>query len=165
VSLSELQNWLVFMQDAPENIRSYLIGLVWTLVGLLLVGAILKLLSNKQFKELYFLLGTSAKMAGKLGNAIVKEAAKSFELPEPYPRIAKFFAVIFMLNSYAAAFVFLCLTLFVAVLTVLSNTPSFWGRTGAMLFSLVPLFFSWFFFADAERDRVKLFLRSSGHES
>jgi len=62
-----------------------------------------------------------------------------------------------MINSYAGAFVIACFALFVAVLTVLSNTPSFWGRTGAMFFSVFLVFLAWVLFADAERDRVRLF--------
>jgi hypothetical protein len=162
LSLEEMKNWLVFFQDAPENIRAYLIGLVWVLAALTLIWAILKLLFNEQFKELYSVLGTSAKVAGQVGKALAKGAAKSLELPEPYPRAARFFAIVFMINSYAGAFVLACFALFVAVLTVLSNTPSFWGRTGAMFFSVFLVFLAWAAFADAERDRVRLFRNLTG---
>lgn len=159
-----MKNWLVFIQDAPENIRSYLTGLVWALAALTLVWAILKLLFNEQFKQLYAVLGTGAKVAGQVGKAMVKGAAKSLELPEPYPRAARFFAIVFMLNTYAAAFVMACFALFATVLTVLSNTPSFWGRTGAMLFSVFLVFLAWAIFADAERDRVRLFKWNRGND-
>lgn len=161
MSLSELKNWLVFIQDAPENIRNYLAGLFWLMVALLLVWAILKLLLNRQFKEFYGIVGTGAKLASEVGKAFVKGAAKSLELPEPYPRVARFFAVVFMLNSYSAAFTIACFSLFVAVLTVLSNTPSFWGRTVAMFFSVFLFFLAFAIFADAERDRIKLFGRNN----
>jgi hypothetical protein len=164
MSLTELKNWLVFIQDAPENIRAYLAGLFWLLVALLLVWGILKLLFTKQFKEFYAVLGVSAKLAGEVGKAMAKGAVKSLELPEPYPRISRFFAVVFMLNSYAAAFTLACFCLFVAVLTVISNTPSFWGRAGGMSFTVALLLFAGFFFADAERDRLRLLRRSRSND-
>lgn len=157
MTLAELKDWLSFIELAPEPIRPYLGGLIWTLAALLLIWGILKLIFNDQFTKLYALLEKSARFAGEAGKAIVKSTAKSLELPEPYPRVAKFFAIVVMLNSYAASLVFLFVSLSVAILTVMAKTPAFWGRTAAALFVVIFFYFAWFFFADAERDRVRLF--------
>lgn len=157
MSSSELKSWFAFIQQAPENIRQYLETTFWVLVFLVLLWAILKILFNTQFKELYRIIGVGAKKAGEVGKVVAREAAKNLELPEPYPRLTKFFAIVFMLNSYAAAFFFSCFSLAVAVLLILSNTPSFWVRTGGMFFLALLGYFAWFFFAQAEKDRVRLF--------
>ena len=60
-------------------------------------------------------------------------------------------------TSYATAIAFLGISLITAVLSVLSTTPSVWGRSGGLLLALLSLVFARFFFADAERDRLALY--------
>lgn len=165
MSLSELKSWFAFIQQAPENIRQYLETTFWVLVFLLLMWAILKVLLNKQFKQFYRIIGIGAKKAGAVGKVVAREAVKNLELPEPYPRLTRFFAIIFMLNSYASFFFFTCFALAVAALLILSNTPSFWARTGGMLFLVVLGYFAWFFFAQAEKDRVRLSKKNDHEDS
>ena len=165
MSLSELNSWFSLIQQAPENLRQYLETTFWVLVFLLLLWAILKILFNKQFKELYRVIGVAAKKAGEVGKIVAKEAAKNLELPEPYPRLTKFFAIVFMINGYLAAFFFACFALAVAALLILSNTPSFWARTGGMLFLVFLGYFAWFFFAQSEKDRIRLFKKNDGQDS
>ena len=160
MSLSELKNWFSLIEQAPENLRQYLETTFWILVFLLLLWAILKIILNKQFKELYRIIGLAAKKAGEVGKIVAKEAAKNLELPEPYPKLTKFFAVVFMINGYLAAFFFACFALTIAALLTLSSPPSFWGRTIGMLFLLVLGYFACFFFAQSEKDRVRLFKKN-----
>jgi len=161
MSSSELKGWFSFIQEAPESIRQYLEGTLWLLVFLILVWAILKIIFNNQFKELYRILSISAKKVGGISKTVAQEAAKNLELPEPYPKLTRFFAVIFMLNTYAAFFLFSSFFLVFTILLVMSDTVSFWGRTGGMLFSITIGYFAFFCFAQAERDRVALFRRNN----
>jgi Ca2+/Na+ antiporter len=165
MSLSELKNLFSLIQQAPENLRLYLETTFWVLVFLLLLWAILKILFNKQFKELYRIIGIAAKRAGEVGKIVAREAAKNLELPEPYPRLTKFFAIVFMINGYLAAFFFTCFALAVAAILILSDTPSFWARTGGMLFLVVLGYFAWFFFAQSEKDRIRLFKKNDHQDS
>lgn len=165
MSLFELKNWFAFIQQAPENIRRYLETTFWVLVFLLLLWAILKILFNKQFKELYRIIGIGATKTGEVGKIVAREAVKNLELPEPWPRLTKFFAVVFMFNSYAVFFLFACSSLAVFAILVLSNTPSFWARTGSMLFLVGLGYFAWFFFAQAEKDRARLFKKDDSNNS
>jgi len=165
MSPSELKNLFSLILQAPENLRQYLETTFWVLVFLLLLLAILKILFNKQFKELYRIIGVAAKKTGEVGKIIAKEAAKNLELPEPYPRLTKFFAIVFMINGYLAAFFFTCFALAVAALLILSDTPSFWARTGVMLFLVVIGYFAWFFFAQSEKDRIRLFKKNDRQDS
>ncbi|WP_308387640.1 hypothetical protein [Acidithiobacillus sp. AMEEHan] len=157
---SELNSWLSLIQHAPENLRQYLETTFWILVFLILLWAILRTLFSKQFKEFYRLIGVAAKKTGEIGKTVAKEAAKNLELPEPYPRLARFFAIVFMINGYLAAFSFTCFALAVVALLVLSNTPSFWARTGGMLFLVLLGYFAWFFFAQSEKERIRIFKES-----
>ena len=157
MKLTEAKEWLPFLQEAPEGIREYLIGTFWILIFLVLVWAILKLLFNKDFKKLYKVLGNSAKAAGEVSKNAAISAAKNLELPEPYPRLTRFFAIVFMLNNYAAFFIFTSFFLVVSVLVVTTDISGFFQRMGGMLISIVLGYFAWFFFAQAEQDRVKLF--------
>ncbi|MCG6231602.1 hypothetical protein [Vibrio furnissii] len=165
MNLSELKEWLPFLESAPEGIREYLTGTFWMLVFLLLLWAILKVLTNKEFKQLYAILGSGARIFGSISKKVAKEAAKSLELPEPYPKLTKFFSVLFMLNNYAAFFLFLSFCLAFTVLLIMSDISSFWQRTGGMFVSVVLGFFSWFFFAEAERDRVRIFKSNDERDS
>ena len=153
---SQLEKWFVFLQGAPTPIRKYLEYLFWAFVALLLVWFILKLLFNRQFKELYAVLGSAAKVTAAAGRALAKSAAEGLKLPEPYPRLARFFAIVFMVNTYLLALVMGLLFLFVVVLTVVSTTPSFWGRTLALLLCVVFGYLAWFMFAEAERARSQV---------
>lgn len=165
MALTEIKEWFNFIQQAPENIRQYLETTIWILVFVLLLWAILKVIFNQQFKELYRIIGVSAKKAGEVGKVVARGAAKNLELPEPYPRLTKFFAIVFMLNSYAAFFFFTCFFIAFVVLLVISNTAGFWERNGGMLFSVVLGYFAWFFFAQAEGDRVRLFKNRTNENS
>lgn len=60
MSLSELKSWFSLIQQAPENLRQYLETTFLVLVFLLLLRAILKILFNKEFKELYRVIGVAA---------------------------------------------------------------------------------------------------------
>lgn len=157
MTLAHLQEWLPFLETAPEGIREYLLGTFWILVFLVLIWAILKLLFNKDFKNLYQVLGSAAKTTGEISKSVVKGAAENLELPEPYPRLTKFFAVLFMINNYAAFFLFASFFLVVSILFVTSDIPGFFQRMGGMLFSVLLGYLAWFFFVQAERDRIKLF--------
>ncbi|MBV1950701.1 MAG: hypothetical protein KUG64_00695 [Cycloclasticus sp.] len=157
MTLAQLQEWLPFLETAPEGIREYLLGTFWILVFLVLVWAILKLLFNKDFKKFYAVIGNTAKATGEISKSFAKGAADNLELPEPYPRLTKLFAVIFMLNNYASFFIFTSFFLVVSILIVTSDISSFVQRMGGMLFSVLLGYFAWFFFAQAERDRIKLF--------
>lgn len=161
----EIKNWFSFVQQAPEGIRKYLESTIWILVFLVLIWAILKLLFNSQFKELYRLIGLGAKKAGKVGKVVAKEMAKGLELPEPYPRFTRCLEIAFMVNGYAASFFFVSFFLAFVVLLVLSNFPGFWARTGGMLFAIVLGYFAWFFFAQSEKDRIRLFRNSTSKNS
>ncbi len=157
MKLTEAKEWLPFLQEAPDGIREYLIGTFWILIFLLLVWAILKLLFNKDFKKLYKVLGSSAKVAGEVSKNAAKSAVNNLELPEPYPKLTRFFAIIFMLNNYAVFFIFTSFFLVLSILFVTSDIPGFFQRMGGMLFLVVLGYFAWFLFAQAEQDRVKLF--------
>lgn len=142
---------------APESIREYLQTTFWILVFLTIVWGILKLLFNKDFKKLYKALSAGAQKAGEVGKSIAQGAAKGLELPEPYPRAAQFFAIVFMVNGYLVAFFYACFFLVTAALLVLSTITGFWARNIGLLVSLVCGYFAWFSFAQAERDRLTLF--------
>jgi len=157
MTLAKLQEWLPFLEAAPEGIKEYLLGTFWILVFLLLVWAILKLLFNKDFKKLYEVIGSAAKTTGKITKNVAKGAAENLELPEPYPRLTRFFAIIFMLNNYASFFLFTSFFLVFSILFVTSDISNFWQRMGGMLFSVFLGYFAWFFFVQAERDRIRLF--------
>ncbi|MEY2169478.1 MULTISPECIES: hypothetical protein [unclassified Rhodanobacter] len=165
MNVTELKDWLAFLNSTPDPVKSYLLKLFWVLVALLLLSAILKILFSKQFRELYAALAKGANFAAQLGKAAASGAGKALELPEPYPRIAKFFAIVFMANNYAAAFVFGVFALIVGVLSVTSSVPSFLARTAAMLITFALVYFAWFFFAQAEHDRVRLFNRRENSAS
>lgn len=158
--MGQLKSLFTIVQDAPENIREYLQNLFWVLVFLTLIWMILKLLFNKDFKKLYRVLGKSVTKAGVIAKTVSREAAKNLELPEPYPQLTKFFAFVFITNSYLASlfFALFFLTL-VGVLATTGNT-SFIARTLGFLITLVCGYFSWFLFVQAERDRVLLFRKS-----
>lgn len=157
MKLNEAKEWFSFIQEAPESIRDYLIGTFWLLVFLLLVWAILKLLFNKEFKQLYNIISKVLGTAGSISKQATVGAARSLELPEPYPRAKRFFEIVFMLNNYAAFFLFTCIFLTLAFLFISSESTSFLQRTGGMVFTFVIGYFAWFFFAEAERDKVRLF--------
>lgn len=142
---------------APDGIREYLQTTFWILVFLTIVWGILKLIFNKEFKKLYKVLRVGAQKAGTVGKSLVQGAAKELELPEPYPRTARFFAIIFMANSYLMAFFFAAFFLVTAVVLAFSTSAGFWGRNIGLLFSFICGYFAWFSFAQAERDRVALF--------
>ncbi|GIA35525.1 hypothetical protein [Vibrio cholerae] len=165
MKLVELKEWLPFLETAPEGIREYLTGTFWMLVFLLLIWAILKVLTNKEFKQLYSIASSGAQMFGSISKKAAKGVAESLELPEPYPRLTKFFSTLFMLSNYAAFFLFLSFFLAFTILLVMSDISSFWQRTGGMLFSVILGYFSWFFFAQAERDRVRIFKNNGEQDS
>lgn len=165
MNLTEAKEWLPFLQQAPEGIRGYLVGTFWILVFILLVWAILKILFNKEFKKLYEIIGKSGKVVGGLSKNAAKSAVKQLELPEPYPKLTKFFAIIFMLNNYAAFFIFASFFLVFAILFVTSDIPGFFQRMGGMIFSVVLGYFAWFFFIQAETDRIKLFKKKDNDEN
>lgn len=148
---------LDLINTAPDGIREYLQTTFWILVFLTVMWGILKLLFNKEFKKLYKALGSGAQKVGEIGKSIAQGAAKKLELPEPYPRVTKFFAVVFMFNSYLMAFFFTCFFLVMAGAIVLSPSAGFWARNIGLLFSLACGYFAWFSFAQAERDRIALF--------
>lgn len=157
MSFTEAKNWFGLIQQAPEWIRKYLECIFWALIFLVLVWAILKILFNKQFKEFYRVIAICIKKAGELGRVIAKEAAKNLELPEPYPRVAKFFAIVSMVVEYVISILFSCFFLIFVIAQALSPAMSFGQKTVALLFTLLIGYLAWFFFAQAERDRVKLF--------
>jgi len=161
LKLDEIKEWFSFLQEAPENIREYLLGTFWILVFLVLVWLILKLLSTKEFKNLYKILGVSAKSLGNVSQKVVESARDGLELPEPYPRVKKVFSVLFMLNSYAASFFFASFFLIFIGLLSTSDVPSFLQRMGGMLFSIFLAYGAWFLFVQAEQDRVKIFKSGS----
>jgi hypothetical protein len=148
---------LDLVNAAPDGIREYLQAIFYTLILLIILWIILKLLFSKEFKMLYKTLGNGAQKASEIGKSIAQGAAKGLELPEPYPRLTKFFAVIFMINGYLVAFFFACIFLVTSGMLVLSPSIGFWARNLGLLFSLVCGFFSWSAFAQAERDRIALF--------
>lgn len=152
--------FLDIINAAPDGTREYLQKTFYILIFLIIFWGILKLLFSKEFKMLYKALGSGAQKAGEIGKSIAQDAAKDLELPEPYPRITKFFAVIFMLNGYLVAFFFACFFLVTVGMLVLSPSPDFWARNLGLLFSLVCGFFSWSAFAQAERDRIALFRKT-----
>ncbi len=156
MSPSELKEWYYFIEQAPESIRQFLKITFWVLVSLILIGASLRVLFSKQFKELYRIIGIGAKKAAAAGKFAAHEATKSLALPEPYPRLSKILSIIFMLVNYATSFYFVCFLLTFLVLLILSSTTNFWGRTGGMLFSALLGYFAWFFFAQGEHVRVRL---------
>ena len=157
MTLAQLQEWLPFLETAPEGIREYLLGTFWILVFLILVWSILKLVFNKDFKKLYEVIGSAAKTTGKISKSVAKGAAENLELPEPYPKLTKFFAILFMLNNYAAFFIFTSFFLVVSILIVTSDISSFTQRMGGMLFSVFLGYFAWLFFVQAETNRIKIF--------
>jgi protein-S-isoprenylcysteine O-methyltransferase Ste14 len=164
MELGEIKEWFSFLQEAPENIREYLLGTFWMFVFLVLVWLILKLLSTKEFKNLYKILGVSAKNLGSVSQKVAESARDGLELPEPYPRVKKVFSIFFMLNSYAGSFLFASFFLVFAGLLSTSDTPSFLQRMGGMLFALVLAYGAWFLFAQAEQDRVKLFKKAANKQ-
>ncbi|WP_326510640.1 hypothetical protein [Aeromonas caviae] len=162
--LIDLSNQLLdLINAAPDGIREYLQKTFWILIFLIILWVILKLLFSKEFKNLYKALGNGAQKAGEIGKSIAQGAAKELELPEPYPRVTKFFAVIFMINGYFVAFFFACLFLVTSGMLVLSPSPDFWARNLGLLFSLVCGFFAWSAFAQAERDRIALFRKNDAN--
>jgi hypothetical protein len=118
---------------------------------------ILKLLFNNEFKKLYQAMGSGAQKMSVIGRTVAQGAAKGLELPEPYPRATKFFAIAFMINSYLMAFAYACIFLMTVGVLVVSPTAGFWARNIGLLFSFVCGYFAWFSFAQAERDRIALF--------
>lgn len=161
MELSEIKEWFSFIQEAPENIREYLLGTFWMFVFLVLVWLILKLLSTKEFKNLYRILGLSAKNLGSVSQKVAESAIDSLELPEPYPRVKRIFSIFFMLNNYAGSFLFASFFLVFTGLLSTSDAPSFLQRTGGMFFVLVLAYVARFLFAQAERDRIKLFKKAA----
>ncbi len=164
MNLDEAKEWLPFLNEAPEGIREYLIGTFWVLILLTLVWGILKLLFNKDFKALYKVLGSGAKAAGEITKETAKSATKNLKLPEPYPRLTKFFAVVFMVNNYAAFVMFTSLFIVFLILLVATDIPGFFQMLGGMLCTVVIGYFAWFFFAQAENDRVRLFKKQDSND-
>lgn len=148
--LNEAKEWLPFLQEAPEVIRECLIYTFWFLIFLVLIFIILKLLFSENFKKLYEALNTGTKHAA---NSVVK----SLELPEPYPKLTKFFAIVFMLNNYAVSFIFASLFLVFSILFITSDIPGFIQRIVSLLFSVIIGYITLVFFVQAEQDRVKFF--------
>jgi hypothetical protein len=157
LSLPELKNYLSLLREAPEGVATYIDYLFWILVGVLLTAAILKVVFGAQFKELYRVIGITAKVAGQAGKAIAIGAAQGLQPPEPYPRAARFFAVLFMLNNYAAFVLFTIIALFFAVLSVTASIPGVAARTAGLAFAFFSAFMAVFFFFEAERGRIKLY--------
>lgn len=96
--IGDLKTWLQFLNEAPAEIRAYVAAFFWVLVATVLLGMTLRILFSGHFKELYRILGAVVLWAGKGGKVLAKEAARGLELPEPYPRIERFFSILFMLN-------------------------------------------------------------------
>lgn len=162
--LAELKSLFVFIQQAPVGIRQPLEWTVWVLVFLLLLWAILKILLTKQFKELYRVIGIGAQRAGEAGKTVVRAAARDLELPEPYPRVTRLFAIVFMLNNYLGFFLFGVFGLVLLMIIVFLKVSSPWGRIGGTLIFLVVAYAAWFLFAQAERDRVRLFAKNDAKD-
>ncbi len=165
MSPSELRDWFGFIQEAPDSIRLYLEVTFWILILLLLVWAILKILFNNQFKELYRILGLITKKISSISKVVAIKAVKNLELPEPHPKLTRFFAIMFMANTYAAFFLFTSLFFIFSVLLVLSETVSIFGRMGGIIITLFIGYFAWFSFAQAEQDRVTLFKNNDQSDS
>lgn len=161
MSLSEINQFLPLIQQAPEYLRRYLEFTFWILIFLLLLWAILKVLFNKQFKEFYRFIGVAAKMTRDVGKILATEAARNLVLPEPYPKLMKFFAIVAMINGYLASFFFVCFALTITTLLMTSETPGFWARTGGILFLVVLIYAAWAFFAQSERDHISLFRKTA----
>ena len=101
--MSIIDQFLDIVNAAPDGIREYLQKTFFILIFLIILWGILKLLFSKEFKMLYKALGSGAQKAGEIGKSIAQGAAKDLALPEPHPRVTKFFAVIFMINGYLVA--------------------------------------------------------------
>jgi hypothetical protein len=158
--LNQLKELFNLIREAPEGLQEYLVTTFWVLIWVTLLSLILKILLNKEFKYFYSLLGGWAKNATKISKAITNEALKNLELPEPYPRLTKFLTIISMVNSYLGAFFFTCFFLALSGIFVLSTTSSFLARNSVLLFAMVCVYFAWFLFVQAEKERIKLFSKS-----
>lgn len=157
MTVDSVKEWLPFLESAPEEIRAYLLILFWLLIALLMVTAILKILMNKEFKQLYRFIGYCGSSFAHVTRQFAKGASESIALPEPYPRIRRVFEVTFMINNYLAAFLFGSFFLSFTVLLVMSDGVGFWQRNFGMLVSVLLGYFTIFCFSQAERDRIKLY--------
>lgn len=147
--------WLKLINSAPPQFKAILTWLFWILVCLTLIYAILRIVLGSKFKELYLHI----KYVGNLAKRGVKAAGKgvleALEPPQPYPRVARFFTIVFMLNSYCLFVYFLALCLLTVGLSVYSNVTPAKHMLGA-LFAIVFAGLAWITFNQAERDRLGL---------
>ena len=80
-----------------------------------------------------------------------------FSLPEPYPKLERFFSVIFMLVGYGSFLIFSILAVFVCIGLIFHIKPTSIKTESEDLLCLAGcVVFAWVFFAQAERDRLKL---------
>lgn len=157
MTLSQLQEWLPFLETAPEGIRAYLLGAFWTLVFLLIVWAILKIIFNQDFRKLYSFIARAAIFTLRISRRVADGALENINLPEPYPRLTRLFSIISMLNLYAASFILTSFLLVFFFLMVPPPATNFFKQTVVMLFSVLLAYLAWFTFVQAERERIDLF--------
>ncbi|MBM9950456.1 hypothetical protein JTL84_15445 [Pseudomonas aeruginosa] len=157
MSISEIKEILNLITSSPEYARQYLEPMFWGLVALSMLLIMLKILQSNSFLKLYRAMGIAIKSTRAATKAIAISAVKNLEPPEPYPRLSKFFAVVFMVNDYIACFIFFSLFVVIATKLASSSITGFWARNFSLFISLIPGYFTWFFFVQAEKERIRLF--------
>lgn len=159
-----LQEFLTFLESAPEEIKTCLLMNFWVFIFFIIIfytlkffSKILEIIFNGHFNNFYLAMVNVTRNVGKVLVGTLDGALDNLKLPEPYPRLERFFAIYSMLNMYVASVIFAIIFVVVFMIMIPPESPSVLKQAGAILFAIFLLYFVAFNFIQAERERIKLF--------